>query len=30
MMSTINFAERLAKISEHWSPRIIARMNDSV
>ena len=24
----INFEEKLAKISEHWSPRIIAQMND--
>jgi mannose-6-phosphate isomerase-like protein (cupin superfamily) len=24
----INFQEKLAKFSEHWSPRIIARMND--
>jgi mannose-6-phosphate isomerase-like protein (cupin superfamily) len=24
----INFAEKLAKFSEHFSPRIIARMND--
>jgi mannose-6-phosphate isomerase-like protein (cupin superfamily) len=24
----INFQEKLAKISEHWSPRIIAQMND--
>jgi mannose-6-phosphate isomerase-like protein (cupin superfamily) len=28
MMSTVNFAEKLAKISEQWSPRVIARMND--
>jgi len=27
-MSTVNFAEKLAKISEQWSPKIIARMND--
>ena len=25
---TINFEEKLAKFSEHWSPRIIAQMND--
>ena len=25
---SINFQEKLAKISEHWSPRIIAQMND--
>ena len=24
----INLAEKLAKISEHWSPRVIAEMND--
>jgi mannose-6-phosphate isomerase-like protein (cupin superfamily) len=24
----INFQEKLAKFSEHWSPRIIAQMND--
>jgi len=24
----INFKEKLQKISEHWSPRIIAQMND--
>jgi len=24
----INFEEKLAKFSEHWSPRIIAQMND--
>ena len=24
----INIAEKLAKFSEHWSPKIIARMND--
>ncbi len=24
----INFSEKLAKISEHWSPRNIAQMND--
>ena len=28
IMSTVNFAEKLAKISEQWSPKIIARMND--
>jgi mannose-6-phosphate isomerase-like protein (cupin superfamily) len=26
--SAINFEEKLAKFSEHWSPRIVARMND--
>jgi mannose-6-phosphate isomerase-like protein (cupin superfamily) len=24
----INLAEKLARISEHWSPRVIAEMND--
>ena len=24
----INLADKLAKFSEHWSPRIVARMND--
>ena len=24
----INLAEKLAKISEHWSPRVVAEMND--
>ncbi len=26
--SAINFNEKLAKFSEHWSPKIIAQMND--
>jgi mannose-6-phosphate isomerase-like protein (cupin superfamily) len=26
--SAINFKEKLAKFSEHWSPKIIAQMND--
>ena len=26
--SPINFAEKLAKLSEHWSPRVVAEMND--
>jgi len=26
--SAINFEEKLAKFSEYWSPKIIARMND--
>lgn len=26
--SVINFAEKLAKFSEHWSPRVVAEMND--
>jgi mannose-6-phosphate isomerase-like protein (cupin superfamily) len=25
---TINFEEKLAKFNEHWSPKIIAQMND--
>jgi mannose-6-phosphate isomerase-like protein (cupin superfamily) len=25
---SINFEDKLAKFSEHWSPRIIAQMND--
>lgn len=28
MVNVINFNEKLARFSEHWSPRIIARMND--
>lgn len=26
--TAINFREKLAKFSEHWSPRVIAEMND--
>ncbi|HEX6998029.1 MAG TPA: cupin domain-containing protein [Gammaproteobacteria bacterium] len=26
--SAINFAEKLSKLSEHWSPRVVAEMND--
>ena len=26
--SSINFQEKLSKFSEHWSPKIIAQMND--
>jgi len=26
--SAINFNDKLARFSEHWSPKIIARMND--
>ncbi len=26
--SAINFNDKLSKFSEHWSPKIIARMND--
>ena len=28
LYAPINFRERLAKFSEHWSPKIIAEMND--
>jgi mannose-6-phosphate isomerase-like protein (cupin superfamily) len=28
MKTAINFREKFSKFSEHWSPRIIARMND--
>jgi len=24
----INFSQKLAKFSEHWSPRVVAEMND--
>jgi mannose-6-phosphate isomerase-like protein (cupin superfamily) len=27
-MKSINFEEKLSRFSEHWSPRIIAQMND--
>ncbi|MFH2107745.1 MAG: cupin domain-containing protein [Chrysiogenia bacterium] len=27
-VNPINFAEKLARFSEHWSPRVIAEMND--
>ncbi|HEX9952612.1 MAG TPA: cupin domain-containing protein [Rubricoccaceae bacterium] len=26
--TTINFAEKLARFSEHWSPRVVAELND--
>ena len=26
--TAINFAEKFAKFSEHWSPKIVAQMND--
>ncbi|MDH4223852.1 MAG: cupin domain-containing protein [candidate division Zixibacteria bacterium] len=26
--SSINFKEKLARFSEHWSPKIVAQMND--
>lgn len=28
MYSAINFEDKLARFSEHWSPKIIAQMND--
>lgn len=28
-MKAINLADKLAKITDHWSPRIIARYNDN-
>jgi mannose-6-phosphate isomerase-like protein (cupin superfamily) len=28
MMTAINFREKFSKFSEHWSPKIIAQMND--
>ena len=28
MRQPINFPEKFAKFSEHWSPKIVARMND--
>ena len=28
MHHAINFAEKLAKIHDHWAPRVIAEMND--
>jgi mannose-6-phosphate isomerase-like protein (cupin superfamily) len=28
MKTAINLSEKFAKISQHWSPRIIAQMND--
>ena len=27
-MNSINFDNKFAKFSEHWSPKIIAQMND--
>lgn len=26
--SSVNFQEKLSKFSEHWSPKIVAQMND--
>jgi len=28
MSEAINLAEKLSKLSEHWSPRVVAEMND--
>ena len=28
MRSSINLAEKLAQVSEHWSPRVVAELND--
>jgi mannose-6-phosphate isomerase-like protein (cupin superfamily) len=28
MQHPINFAEKLARFSDHWAPRVIAEMND--
>ena len=28
MMDTINLKEKLAKFSDHWSPKVIAELND--
>ncbi len=28
LQKVINFKDKLAKFSEHWSPRVIAEMND--
>jgi mannose-6-phosphate isomerase-like protein (cupin superfamily) len=28
MKTAINFRDKLAKFSEHWSPKIVAQMND--
>ena len=27
-MKSINFAEKLSKFTDHWSPKVIAEMND--
>ena len=26
--TAINFLEKIAKFSEHWSPKVVAQMND--
>ena len=28
-MSKINLKDKLAKFSDHWSPKVVAEMNDS-
>jgi len=28
LIPPINFAEKLARLSEHWSPRVVAELND--
>ena len=28
MRSSINLAEKLAQVSKHWSPRVVAELND--
>ncbi len=28
MMDTINLKEKLDKFSDHWSPKVIAELND--
>ena len=28
MRSSINLAEKFAQVSEHWSPRVVAELND--
>ena len=28
MQTAINFSEKFSKLSEHWSPRVIAQMNN--
>ena len=28
LMEKVNFTEKLSKFSDHWSPKVIAEMND--
>jgi len=28
MMNKINLAEKLSQFNEHWSPRVVAQLND--